>query len=210
VIFHRKVRDYVQSSTVGKIVLEERFVHQKDVDLVDEEDPADRIESPGPSIRDPSSGNPATLRSRLPPRHLADPLVDQFFKQVQSVFWVFPQAQFLRRLDKTYVFYDLDLYPESSHSFDDRDRREIEMPSWMCCLFTVLALGAAADNEHELHKPSELFSYAKGLSRWVIEDESFQSIQALLLMVYFPTAELTAEFICRKYRIEELGVDILG
>jgi hypothetical protein len=193
------VRDYVQSSTVGKIVLEERFGHQRDVDLVDEEDPADRVESPGPSIRSPSSGNPATLRSRLPPRHLADPLVQRFFKHVHSVFWVFPQDQFLRKFDKTYTFYDLDLYPESPRSFDDHDRREIEISSWMCCLFTVLAFGAAADSEHELLKPSELFSYAKGLSRWVIEDESFQSIQALLLMVCMLRADLSPGVVRREY-----------
>ena len=65
------------------------------------------------------------------------------------------------------------------------DRAEVEVPSWMCCLFTVLALGCSTDdNGHEVLKPSDFFSLAKSLSRCVIEDESIQSIQALLLMVY--------------------------
>lgn len=82
------------------------------------------------------------------------------------------------------MFYDLDLYGEADRSYDDMDRREIEVPSWICCLFTVLALGCSThENGHDMLKPGDLFSSAKCLSRCVVEDESIQSIQALLLMV---------------------------
>jgi len=58
------------------------------------------------------------------------------------------------------------------------------VPSWMCCVFTVLALGCSTDdNGHDILKPSDFFAAAKCLSRVVVEDESIQSIQALLLMV---------------------------
>lgn len=159
------------------------------VDLVNaDEHPDATVESPsvlGASPQSTFSSSPMTLRGRLPSRHLAEPLIDRFFKQVHSIFWVFPPDQFLRRLDKTYLFYDLDLYGEADRSYDDMDRREIEVPSWMCCLFTVLALGCSTDEKgRDMLKPSDLFSSAKCLSRYVIEDESIQSIQALLLMVY--------------------------
>jgi len=90
----------------------------------------------------------------------------------------------MRKLDKTYLFYDFDVYAGTPPSCDDRDRREIEVHNWMCCLFTVLALGCSPDeNGQEFLKPSDLFAHAKNLSRSVVEDESIQSIQALLLMV---------------------------
>jgi hypothetical protein len=158
------------------------------VDLVNaDETPDASVETSGAlgaSPRSTFSSSPMTLRGRLPPRHLADPLIDRFFKQVHSIFWVFPPDQFERRLDKTYLFYDLDLYGEADRSYDDMDRTEIEVPSWMCCLFTVLALGCSTDDKsNDVLKPSDFFSSAKCLSRCVIEDESIQSIQALLLMV---------------------------
>jgi hypothetical protein len=195
VAFHSKVREYVKSQQPGNRFLSDNFPHahqpSQRVDLVNADDPVDAtvVETPtgvlGASPRSVFSTTPATLRARLPPRHLADPLIDRFFRQVHSIFWVFPRDEFLRRLDKTYLFYDLDLY--SGTPCDDRDRREIEVPSWMCCLFTVLSLGCSTDdNTNALLKPSDFFSYAKALSRYVVEDESIQSIQALLLMVRLP------------------------
>jgi hypothetical protein len=90
----------------------------------------------------------------------------------------------MRQLDKTYMFYNLDHYPGTPRSYDDRDSREIEVPSWLCCLFTSLALGCSTDdNGNEIVKPSDFFCHAKVLARSVVEDESIQSIQALLLMV---------------------------
>jgi hypothetical protein len=196
--FHRKVREYVESQRPGAHLgirqLPERFPEPRDssepVDLVDtgETPDANVIETTGVLGVSPQkalSNNSVTLRERLPPRHLADPLIDRFFKQVHSIFWVFPPDQFMRRLDKTYLFYDIDLYGEPRSPYDEADRREIEMPSWMCCLYTVLSLGCSTDeNGHETLKPSDFFSNAKSLSRIVVEDESIQSIQALLLMVY--------------------------
>ena len=186
VVFHRKVRDYVQSQSPGGINLPDRFPQknpvQETLDLVNDE-PVE-WESPGGSPRSVFSTNPAIIRSRLPPRHLADPLIERFFKHIHSIFWVFPRDQFLRKLDTTYLFYDFDLYPGTPHACDERDRKEIERYSWMCCLFTVLALGSSNDEaDHELLKPSELFSIAKSLLRHLPGDESIQSIQALLLMV---------------------------
>lgn len=190
--FHQKVRQYVQSQRPGAR-LGARYPEPHDpaepIDLINADEPPDAtVETPGvvgASPRNTFSSSPMTLRGRLPPRHLADPLIDRFFKQVHSIFWVFPPDQFLRRLDNTYLFYDLDLYGEGGQSYNDMDRMEVEAPSWMCCLFTVLALGCSTDdNGHEVLKPSDFFSLAKCLSRSVIEDESIQSIQALLLMVY--------------------------
>lgn len=192
--FHRKVREYVQSQRPGAR-LGARFPEPHDpteqVDLVNADESLDGVaaETPGVLVASPQSvfsNSPITLRGRLPPRHLADPLIDRFFKQVHSIFWVFPPDHFLRRLDKTYSFYDSDLYGDTDRlSYDDIDRKEIEVPSWMCCLFTVLALGCSTDeNGHNLLKPSDFFASAKCLSRCVVEDESIQSIQALLLMVY--------------------------
>lgn len=200
VSFHRKVRDYVRSqgpgATMGVRPIPERFPEPHDpsepVDLVNADEPLDStsiVETPNVLVPSPRSvfspaNTPATLRNRLPPRHLADPLIDRFFKQVHSIFWVFPPDQFLRRLEKTYSFYDLDMYGETERSWTENDRREVEVPSWMCCLFTVLALGCSTDdNSHDILKPSDFFSAAKCLSRVVMEDESIQSIQALLLMV---------------------------
>jgi hypothetical protein len=93
----------------------------------------------------------------------------------------------LRRLEKTYSFYDLDMYGETERSWTESERREVEVPSWMCCVFTVLALGCSTDdNAQDILKPSDFFAVAKSLSRVVVEDESIQSIQALLLMVLCP------------------------
>lgn len=198
------VRSQGPATTRGGRAIPERFPEPHDprepADLVNADEPLDStiiVESPHvltPSPRSVfSSANnnnnnaSAALRNRLPPRHLADPLIDRFFKQVHSIFWVFPPDQFMRRLDKTYSFYDLDVYGETERAWTESDRREIEVPSWMCCLFTVLALGCSTnDNSHDILKPSDFFSAAKCLSRVVMEDESIQSIQALLLMVIIP------------------------
>jgi aldehyde dehydrogenase (NAD+) len=164
-------------------------MEQLDLVNADESPDSATVDTPGVFGASPQSvfsTSPITLRGRLPPRHLVDPLIDRFFKQVHSIFWVFPPDQFLRRLEKTYSFYDSDLYGEADRSYDGSDRREVEAPSWMCCLFTVLALGCSTTDEsaHDILKPSDFFSSAKGLSRCVVEDESIQSIQALLLMVH--------------------------
>lgn len=192
--FHRKVREYVQSQTPGGSLLAPRFpvrhAPTEPIDLVSPDEPID-VETPsgilGTSPRNYFCANPTSVRARLPPRQMADPLIDRFFKQVHSIFWVFPRDQFLRKLDKTYIFYDMDLYAAgTAPGFDERDRREIEEPNWMCCLFTVLSLGCSTDDNngtHEILKPSHFFAYAKALSRSVVEDECLQSIQALLLMV---------------------------
>ena len=49
----------------------------------------------------------------------------------------------------------------------------------------MLALGCSTDenNRRDILKSSDFFSLAKSLSRDVVEDESIQSIQGLLLMV---------------------------
>ena len=211
--FHRKVREYVQSQR-PEARLRTRFPEPRDptdpIDLVNADEPPDHnipsthhtSPSHHPHLTSPvaggdpldSSASPrsnfsvTTLRSRLPPRHLADPLIDRFFKQVHSIFWVFPPDVFLRRLEKTYAVYDAEMYGEGTEGTfegeeEDRNRRDIEKASWMCCLFTVLALGSSTLEDNELLKPSEFFGLAKGLSRVLVEDESIQSIQALLLMV---------------------------
>ena len=120
--FHRKVREYVQSQRPGAR-LGGRYPEPHDptelVDLVNADEPPDATaQTPGvvgASPRSTFSSSPMTLRGRLPPRHLADSLIDRFFKQVHSIFWVFPPDQFLRRLDKTYLFYDFDLYGDIDH-----------------------------------------------------------------------------------------------
>jgi hypothetical protein len=197
VAFHRKIRQYVKSqgeqNKLGHRVLSEPFPQSNDPsespDLASAEEPTDLTASP-PSIlaNSPRSGlttSPTSIRSHLPPRHRADTLIDQFFKQIHSIFWAFPRDQFLRRLDKTYLLYELEVYGGPHQTLDEHERREIEAPSWMCCLFTVLALGCSTNEEirHDAFNPSDFFSIAKHLAHFVVEDESIQSIQALLLMV---------------------------
>lgn len=83
--------------------------------------------------------------------------------------------------------YEADVYGEEGgfeEEDDDDERKEIERASWMCCLFTALALGSSTAEDNEAPRPSEYFSSAKALSRALVEDESIQSIQALLLMVH--------------------------
>lgn len=218
VAFHRKVREYVQSQRPGSHLLTPRIPvphgpppPSEPIDLVSPDVHID-VETPSGILSTSQRGffcaSPASLRARLPPRHLVDPLIDRFFKQVHSIFWVFPRDQFLRKLDKTYLFYDMDLYAETPHGCDELDRREIEMPNWMCCLFTVLALGCwTDDNGHENLKPSDFFAYAKALSRNVVEDESLGSIQALLLMVILAGVKLMVEFVSCQYRFEKFGMD---
>ena len=73
----------------------------------------------------------------------------------------------------------------ASHTLNEIDLKEIEAPSWICCLFTVLALGCPTTDEDGqcTLKSSEFFSEAKSMASLVVEDGSIQSIQALLLMV---------------------------
>jgi hypothetical protein len=186
--FHRKVRDYVHSQRPGGHIAD-RFPdpqnYTETVDLVNADGTPDAI-ADTPSFGSPRSvfSAPISLRARLPPRHLADLLIDRFFDQVHSIFWVFPRDQFTRQLDKTYMLYSIDYHGGSPRCYDDQGRKEVEAPSWLCCVFTTLALGCSTDDHGtETLKPSDLFSHAKALSRFVVEDESIQSIQALLLMV---------------------------
>jgi hypothetical protein len=204
VAFHRKVREYVQSQRPDARLIGARFPEPHDptdpVDLVNADEPTDHhtipdhstsphthLTSPLPGLSSsPTSifSSSTTLRSRLPPRHLADPLIDRFFKQVHSIFWVFSPDYFIRLLDGTYAAYEADLYGEDAETVLGEDERwKFEKPSWMCSLFTVLALGSSSGEDGELFKPSDFFAVAKGLSRALVEDESIESIQALLLMV---------------------------
>lgn len=204
--FHRKVREYVQSQRPEARLIGARFPEPHDPsdppDLVNADEPTDHhtipdhasphthLTSPLPGLSSsPASffSSSTSLRSRLPPRHLADPLIDRFFKQVHSIFWVFSPDYFLRLLDRTYAAYEADLYGEDAEAVLGEDERwKVDKPSWMCSLFTVLALGSSSGEDGELVKPSDFFAVANGLSRALVEDETIESIQALLLMV--PTA----------------------
>jgi hypothetical protein len=62
------------------------------------------------------------------------------------------------------------------------------------------------DNGNETLKPCDLFSHAKSLARCVVEDESIQSIQALLLMVLL-LFHLTVGFVSCKHRSPQSWVD---
>ena len=242
--FHWKVREYVQSQH-PEARLRTRFPEPHNpndpIDLVNPDEPPDHnISNPShhtspshhPHLTSPiigvdPLGSPAsplsnfsvnTLRSRLPPRHLADPLIDRFFKQVHSIFWVFPPDVFRRRLENTYAAYDVEMYGEGTECTFEQEEgngREIERASWMCCLFTVLALGSSTSEDNELLKPWDFFELAKGLSRVLVEDESIQSIQALLLMVAPPLLFLgvawsvdESEFVPRKHRLTESWLDL--
>ena len=191
------MREYIQSQRperrIGTRTQTERFPEphnpNEPADLVNPDDPPEpAVDTPGvlvgSSPRSIFSQTPATLRSRLPQRHVADNLIDRYFKQVQPIFWVFPQEQFMQRVDKTYMFLEMDGFGGTPQAGDEKERKEIEVHNWMCCLFTVLALGCSkTESWEQALKPSELFGYAKCLSRYVVEDESILSIQALLLMV---------------------------
>jgi len=88
------------------------------------------------------------------------------------------------------MLYDIDMYGDKTYTEgEDELRNEIENSSWCCCLFTVLALGCEGAGGEGERSPGELFGQAKALSRFVVEDESIQSIQALLLMVRHPSPQ---------------------
>jgi len=94
----------------------------------------------------------------------------------------------------------------------DADRMEVEEPSWMCCLFTVLALGFSEEDldVNDLFSPREFFSHAKRLASMAVEDESIQSIQALLLMVSPKiNSTHTQESLSLKYRYSKSRVGVL-
>lgn len=106
----------------------------------------------------------------LPEEREALSLVAKFFEEVHCLYWLYVPEQFHGRLESH--------YSSQKPSFTS---------SWLCSLYSVLALGAAAmtgsATSHSATESHKYLAMAKALGSRVFDEADIDSVRALLLMV---------------------------
>ena len=124
----------------------------------------------------------------LPPRDLADAMVQRFFEQIHCIFWVFHREHFQALYEETYAHKATRAAEQGVMPIDIDEGSEAFSAGWLCVLFTVFAL--SFDTEESLLfdqaqqvEPAEFFKIANDLVRPVVEAENLMSVRALTLLV---------------------------
>ena len=115
----------------------------------------------------------------LPGRELCDVYISRFLEDVHCTYWLYPVETLLRRIENTYS----ESAPRSSSS-------------WMCCLYTMFAIGAAnyigANGNSpppdwpaalDLKTSEDYLTLAKQLIPAVYDEADVDSIRAMATMV---------------------------
>ncbi|KAL2834802.1 hypothetical protein BJY01DRAFT_223956 [Aspergillus pseudoustus] len=144
-----------------------------------------RLPPPSPESRNSLSQN-TSRPAHLPPLASWRPHIDRYFKVVNSAFWLISMESFCSRLDSTYA----------SSSYQDIS------PSWLCFLYTILALTNqtpasstfhASDGSEDYlatnlptsgdpYTSNNYISLAKSLLKEVMDEANLDSIRALCAM----------------------------
>ena len=136
---------------------------------------------PNISASSPSKSSSPHDNFFLPPRELCDIYVSRYLEEVHCTYWLFPVEDLLLRIGSTYR----EGVSSSSSS------------SWMCSLYTILAIGAAnymriSGNTPPPGSPAafdsktseDYITLAKELIPAVYDEADVDSIRALAIMVY--------------------------
>jgi aldehyde dehydrogenase (NAD+) len=130
-------------------------------------------------VASPSTDSGIEESYYLPGRELCDIYISRFLEDVHCTYWLFPVETLLRRVDSTYS----ESAPRSSSS-------------WMCCLYTMFAIGAAnyvGTNGNspppdwpaalDLKTSEDYITLAKQLIPAVYDEADIDSIRAMAIMV---------------------------
>lgn len=111
----------------------------------------------------------------LPPREYCDFYISRFFEDIHCVFWLFPFNQFHSRLDDTY-----------------RTNNAVTI-SWLCCLYSIFALGASSfggkprsniivGKDMDTKSSLDYLTLAKSFVGLVCDEANIDSIRALAIL----------------------------
>jgi len=133
---------------------------------------------PNLPVASPSTDSGAEESYYLPGRELCDIYISRFLEDVHCTYWLYPVEGLLRRVDSTYS----ESAPRSSSS-------------WMCCLYTMFAIGAAnyvGSNGNspppdwpaalDLKTSEDYITLAKQLIPTVYDEADIDSIRAMAMM----------------------------
>ncbi|KAH6846736.1 aldehyde dehydrogenase [Alternaria alternata] len=133
---------------------------------------------PNLPVASPSTDSGAEESYYLPGRELCDIYISRFLEDVHCTYWLYPVESLLRRVDSTYS----ESAPRSSSS-------------WMCCLYTMFAIGAAnyvGSNGNspppdwpaalDLKTSEDYITLAKQLIPTVYDEADIDSIRAMAMM----------------------------
>ncbi|CAN9129962.1 unnamed protein product [Alternaria alternata] len=133
---------------------------------------------PNLPVASPSTDSGAEESYYLPGRELCDIYISRFLEDVHCTYWLYPVESLLRRVDSTYS----ESAPRSSSS-------------WMCCLYTMFAIGAAnyvGSNSNspppdwpaalDLKTSEDYITLAKQLIPTVYDEADIDSIRAMAMM----------------------------
>ncbi|KKY13079.1 putative aldehyde dehydrogenase [Diplodia seriata] len=108
----------------------------------------------------------------LPPLEHASASVQRYFDEVHCLYWLFSTEQFHERVHETYMTGGL-----------------FAGASWLCCLYSIFAIGSAGEAEvagggkKKKKSSAEYLVLAKALVPQVIDEADVDSVRALSLLV---------------------------
>ncbi|KAF4310760.1 Transcription factor [Botryosphaeria dothidea] len=101
----------------------------------------------------------------LPPQEHASAYAQRYFDEVHCLYWLFPPEQFHERVHETYMTGGV-----------------IASASWLCCLYSIFAIGSAGAEIPGQKKSTEFLVMAKALVPQVNDEADVDSIRALCLL----------------------------
>ncbi|EKG16227.1 Transcription factor fungi [Macrophomina phaseolina MS6] len=101
----------------------------------------------------------------LPPQEHASAYSQRYFDEVHCLYWLFSTEQFHERVHETYVTGGV-----------------IASASWLCCLYSIFAIGSAGADIPGQKRSTEFLVMAKALVPQVNDEADVDSIRALCLL----------------------------
>lgn len=102
----------------------------------------------------------------LPAVEHATAYIQRYFDEVHCLYWLFSTEQFHERLHETYMTGGV-----------------VASASWLCCLYSIFALGSTGLELPGQKKPAEYLMLAKNLISQVHDEADVDSVRALCLLV---------------------------
>jgi hypothetical protein len=82
----------------------------------------------------------------LPPKELCFHYVSRYRKEVHSMYWLYPEARLLQRIEDTYAWYESAYTVKLEYGTPPPRKGVPPSVSWICSLYAMCALGALPRN----------------------------------------------------------------
>lgn len=135
----------------------------KDKDIIP---PMRTVALPPATPQSPQASN-AEVHIRMPPRTLGYQYINQYFREVHCLYWLYSSEQFHTRFENSYM---------NTH----------QTASWVCSLYAIFALASqrapGSNSEQDERSASEYLALAKAVVPQVCDEADLDSIRALVLL----------------------------